>query len=743
MKKLSILFVYYNTPEEIAVAMNSLSGQLAGVEIIIVDNNSPRPIPESIETNTKIKIIYNKVNKGFGRALNQASRIATGKYLLFLNPDTGVPEDFVKKILTKMKSDKKIGLLGVKYINENGKNITSVGGFPTFINILFSFSFLSRLFPKNEHKENYWMTKFNYAKESQVPVVGGACMVVRADVLRQIKGFDPQFFMYFEEADLSERIRLAGYKVVYYPEVTITHLVGRSNNDKEWIRKKFEESRFKIIKKYNGILPALIVEFIVRYLTLPNLLLILILSVSLFLNLYKIQSLMMFYGDFGRDYLAARDMLLTAQIPLRGIPSSVVWLHQGPLSIYLIGLSFLVSGFNPISPAVFYALLGVASTFLVFILGKEYFNRQAGLIAATFYATSPLIVINARMPYHTAPIPFFTLVMFLVLKKVLMGNKRLLPVLFFVSGLLFLLELSNSVLLVLLVITFIIYKIKFTKYDLLKSIAGFALGISPFIIYDLRNNYIQTGGFLLWVLNRIRLFFGFRSDEATSSNISSAANIVWEEINRLIFPHSSLIVSIIILTSLFIITIKFRDLLISNSKTIVVLLWLTIPIIGFLIHTKPGVAYTPVLFPVIVIILSIAFYSLIKINKIFLLLFFTLVCLNFVTLLTNNYYLTSAHTTIRPILFNYSYGLDLALRQQVADMIIKDAKNKEFSLYGGGYLGEVITGIDNYKYLVWYRGGKISELGKLQYRIYENKNEIKNKSKIIFQSKYIAVTKNE
>ena len=77
-------------------------------------------------------------------------------------------------------------------------------------------------------------------------------------------------------------------------------------------------------------------------LDIEKLFLIIILGVSLFINLYKIDTLMMFIGDMGRDYLAAYEMLKTGIIPLVGIQSSVVWLHQGPLSIYFIGLIFLI-----------------------------------------------------------------------------------------------------------------------------------------------------------------------------------------------------------------------------------------------------------------------------------------------------------------------------------------------------------------------------------------------------------------
>jgi 4-amino-4-deoxy-L-arabinose transferase-like glycosyltransferase len=160
---------------------------------------------------------------------------------------------------------------------------------------------------------------------------------------------------------------------------------------------------------------------------------------------------MMFFGDFGRDFLAARDMLMSGVVPLVGIPSSVVWLHQGPLSIYLIAISLWVGTFNPSAPAYLYAGFGVITTYLVFKTGSELFDRKVGILSAIFFTMSPLVLVNVRMPYHTAPIPFFSSIFLIFLWGFLKEKKY--PFLLGVSvGLLLLLELSNAVLVPLLII---------------------------------------------------------------------------------------------------------------------------------------------------------------------------------------------------------------------------------------------------------------------------------------------------
>lgn len=745
-KKISIIYIYYNTPNEILDSVSSLRKRINKEkhEIIIIDNNSPLPLPNSLIKDKNIIFIKNRENKGFGRALNQASKIARGKYIIFLNPDTIVQDNFIQKIVKKMDGDKKIGLLGVRYKNKKGEVIKSVSNFPTSKRLLFSFSLIFKIFPKNKIANEYWLNEFDYSREQEVSVVGGACMVVRRDVFKKIGGFDKQFFMYFEEADLSERIRKAGYKVIYYPKITIVHLVGKSSSDKVWIRKRFEESRYKFIKKYESKLRALITESMIRYVTLTNLLVISSFFISLSLNLFSISNQMMFYGDFGRDYLAARDMLTSGNIPLRGIPSSVVWLHQGPLSIYFIGLAFLIGKFNPVAPAVLYGLMGSISVVLVYLIGKIYFNKKIGIIASFLYATSPLVVINARMPYHTSPIPFFTLIFFLILYFVLKGRKKLLPVLFFVFGLLFQLELSNSLLLLVVVISFLLYRYRISVRDVAASIMGFVFGVLPIVIHDLTHNFVQLGGFLLWTLNRVRLFLGITIDNnATTGQAGGALESIWFEISRMVFPMSQIIVALVILVALFFLIKNRNEFYLKKEYQLVILIWLIIPLAGFLVHSKPGTAYFPVVYPSVILLIAYMWYCLLRIKKVFILLFLFMLALNTSLLVRENFFLATYKSQQLPKLVGYSYGYNLHVRKDVAEAIITDAKGRPFSIRGGGFLADIRTGVDNYKYLIWYQGVEESSNSKLVYIIYENTSEVKNRAKIIYKNKYIAITKND
>ncbi|RJQ25592.1 hypothetical protein C4577_05510 [Candidatus Parcubacteria bacterium] len=105
--------------------------------------------------------------------------------------------------------------------------------------------------------------------------------------------------------------------------------------------------------------------------------------------------------------------------------------------------------------------------------------------------------------------------------------------------------------------------------------------------------------------------------------------------------------------------------------------------------------------------------------------------------------MTTYESQNRPKPGQFSLGYDLRLRNDVARFIAQDAKNSPFEVKGGGFLSTFKTGIDNYLYLIWYKGGLIKERAGIVYTIYENELEIPNSQKIIYHNKFIYVTKNE
>lgn len=750
MKKtinLSIIYAYFNTPKELLGSVRSIPSAAGNIsyEVIIVDNKSTKLLSGKIQEFNFVRIVKNERNFGYGKALNVGAKLAKGKILLLVNPDTIFEKKSIYILYSELLKNNKAGICSPQLLSEKGTVLQNISLFPTFFKSIIIFSFLRSLSVFKKIIDGYYMKGFSENTSFMVETVGGACLMIRKSIFQKIKGFDERFFLYFEEDDLCFRVRKEGYEIIHQPKARVVHLVARSQGDKEKIELLFEESRLKFFVKYFGLLRGFLLEIILRLLKRSSIILSLILVFSLFLNLYRINSEMMFIGDMGRDLLVARDMVINGNIPLVGIPSSVAWLHQGPLSIYIIGLALIMGKFNPVAPAIAYALLGALATFFIYKLGKLYFNRKVGLISSLFFATSPLILVNERMPYHTAPIPFFSILFFYILFKILSGSVRLLPVLLLLLGLLLQLELSNVVLIFILIIVSLLFRPAFSIRTKILGLVSFLLGILPFLLYDISHKFIQTGGFFLWVLNRTRLFFGLtQSGNSTFAHLPSAIQTITDQIVGILFPASPWIaLSLVFLAIIVVYGRKVEVFNLKNKGLVLLLVWVIVSLIGYSVHAAPGTAYFPLIFGGISILISYSIFIFSKRFSVIYLAFIFLCFFNGFYTVSNNYFLNteSGIHTLPPS--SYNFGPSFTVREEVADFIIADAKGGSIQLKRGGFLSTVKTGIDNYTYLILWKKGNLSESGTIAYTIYDGKKDIKNLNSIVYHNQYVWVTKNE
>lgn len=177
----------------------------------------------------QVKLIVNKENVGFAKANNQAIKLSQSEYVLLINPDTIIQEDTLEKCVAKMANDSKIGALGIKMYDGNGKYLPeSKRGFPSPIAALSKMSGLSKIFPKSKLFGKYHLGYLDKNQNHEVDVLSGAFMLVRKSVLDSIGLLDESYFMYGEDIDLSYRIQQAGYKNYYFAESNIIHFKGES-----------------------------------------------------------------------------------------------------------------------------------------------------------------------------------------------------------------------------------------------------------------------------------------------------------------------------------------------------------------------------------------------------------------------------------------------------------------------------------------------------------------------------------
>lgn len=235
---ISIIIVSYSVRHYLRQCLDSVwaSVRESGleVEVFVVDNkskdNSVEYIHESFpqEKYPSLHIIANHRNVGFGRANNQALRKASGKYVLYLNPDTIITEKTLRECYDFAELHDDLGAIGVKMLNVNGDfAFESRRGLPTPWVAFCKMSGLGQLFPKNRVLGRYYMRYLDENETSEIEIISGAFMFCSHKALEKCGSFDEKFFMYGEDIDLSYRFMEGGFHNWYLP-TPILHYKGES-----------------------------------------------------------------------------------------------------------------------------------------------------------------------------------------------------------------------------------------------------------------------------------------------------------------------------------------------------------------------------------------------------------------------------------------------------------------------------------------------------------------------------------
>ncbi|HEY3326762.1 MAG TPA: glycosyltransferase family 2 protein [Novimethylophilus sp.] len=223
----SAIIVNYKSGSYAAECIRSLLEQdIDGLEIIVVDNDSRDDSVKTLRATfgEQIVVIENQENLGFGRANNLAASVANGDFLLLINPDTKLLNtNAISALVSYLTQNNDMGIVGPE-IHEPSKN--------KFVLPRTQYPSAKRL----RHTSKIKSLPGKYAW------ILGACMAMRKKVFQEIGGFDPDFFLYGEDADICLRLRLAGYQVGYCDAAKITHVGGGSEQEStsldKYLRKK-------------------------------------------------------------------------------------------------------------------------------------------------------------------------------------------------------------------------------------------------------------------------------------------------------------------------------------------------------------------------------------------------------------------------------------------------------------------------------------------------------------------------
>ena len=247
---ISFIIVNYKKPLLTVKCIDSIVKNIKSMsyEIIVVDNNSQDDSKQIIEKCKNIKYIGSANNVGFGAGNNIGVNVSSGKYLLLINPYVIIEDEkAITACLHKAEEDETIGVLGCKMLNEDRSVQSFTSTIARYGKILDRNLLFSKIIPPKKYK---------------IEAIMGAFMFIPSKIMKECKGFDPDFFMYSEEIDLCNRIRKLGYKIVFLEDVSVIHKNGGSTPNRIWANKQSKLSTALLFYKVHGFFGYLLYHFI-------------------------------------------------------------------------------------------------------------------------------------------------------------------------------------------------------------------------------------------------------------------------------------------------------------------------------------------------------------------------------------------------------------------------------------------------------------------------------------------------
>ncbi|WP_244594274.1 glycosyltransferase [Leptospira ryugenii] len=234
MAQITVSIVCYNTPFEIiSKCIDSVEMQKVSWKGVFIDHSPDQKYEKLFSNRTKWKYIYRgDINDGFGGGNNFAFQFAKdSEFFLILNPDLYIKSDTFQLCLESAEDISNLGLLGPKVFFPNG-NLQRLNKMDPSV-----FALLGRRFPLfaklafvKAAIERYEMVEFQYQQRQEIEFLSGCFLFIPTAVYERLNGFDSDFFLYFEDADLCRRCRGLGYKVFFEPRIEVTHEYQRGSH---------------------------------------------------------------------------------------------------------------------------------------------------------------------------------------------------------------------------------------------------------------------------------------------------------------------------------------------------------------------------------------------------------------------------------------------------------------------------------------------------------------------------------
>lgn len=391
------------------------------------------------------------------------------------------------------------------------------------------------------------------------------------------------------------------------------------------------------------------------------LLVVIILIASAF-RLYRLSDYMEFLGDQGRDLVIIRSFLKESNLFFIGPQTSIGNMYLGPYYYYLVAPFLFLANYNPVGPAFFIALTSIFTVYLLYYVGKKWFNPQVGLISAFLFAISPVVIKYATFSWNPNIMPLFSLlfVYFLVESK------------FLLASLSFIMCLNSHFLaLLLLPPASVIWIVNIRRYpqnfrkkfkDTAFAIFVFLISLTPQLLFDIKHHGQN--------INAIIHFFTYRETTVNLKLYKAIPNLfpLFNQINTRLLAGKNLSVGILF-SLFFAITLIFIYLQKKSSPRLHVLcLWYLVGIIGLGLYKQHIYDhYFGFLFPVVFLLFGYLISFLSSLNK-------------YAKIMSLSFLIVSSLASLYENPLKYPPNRQLAVTKEIVRSIIQESAGSPFNL---------------------------------------------------------------
>jgi hypothetical protein len=260
MVDISIIIISWNVADLLATCLKTIFERAEdrfAIEVIVVDSASTDSSAAMVQARyPQVILLPQSENLGFVRCNNLALKIASGRYILLLNPDTEIIGDALARMVVYLDANPDVGILGPHTLNSDGTTQSTRRRFPTLMIAFFESTWLQPYAPKSL-LDHYYAAEIPDTATADVDWVQGSALTTRREVYDQIGNLDEGYVMFSEELDWCKRAKNVGWRVVYFGGAQIIHHGGKSTDQAIAHRHiYFQESKLRYFRKFHGRLIA-------------------------------------------------------------------------------------------------------------------------------------------------------------------------------------------------------------------------------------------------------------------------------------------------------------------------------------------------------------------------------------------------------------------------------------------------------------------------------------------------------